>query len=68
MPMAFLTAKVSSLFLKSWLRSTRCFSHHFRLIMKRLLASISSITGFGTGVVSSTVWSSIFRGVPTALP
>ena len=54
--------------MKSWEFTELFFSHQLLLIMKRLLASISSITGFGTGVVSSTVYGSIFFGTPTALP
>ena len=55
-PIACRIAKVSSLFLKSCGFSTLFFSHHALLMIKIFPAlTMSSNTGFGTGVVSSTV-------------
>src|SRR5206468_11176878 len=66
--MAFLEVNASFSLVKSCVFTALFFSHHALLIMKRLLASISSITGFGTGVTSCTVYGSTLVGSPTALP
>src|SRR5512144_327195 len=67
-PMALREVKASFWLVKSCVSTALFFSHHALFIMKRLLASISSITGLGTGVTSCTVYGSIFVGSPTALP
>src|SRR5687767_3037885 len=66
-PMAFLAVCASFSLVKSCALVALFFSHHALLMMKFWLVIISSMVGLGTGVVNSTVWSSIFFGSPTAL-
>ena len=58
---------MSSPLLKSCGRAPPCVSLHGLLMIARS-ATVSSITGLGTGVVNSTVFASTLRGSPTARP